>query len=62
MRGSPGIHGRKGPGCLFASGHLAPTVDTLECLASRAVFSCPLPSTVYALHSIGKCIAGGGPS
>jgi hypothetical protein len=34
-------------------------VDTFERFASRAVFSCPLPSMVYTLHYFGKSIALG---
>jgi hypothetical protein len=34
-----------------------PTVDTFEGFASRAAFSCPLPSMVYTLHYFGKSIA-----
>lgn len=44
-------------GCLFASGHLKPVVNTSMHSGLDSILSCPLPSSGYTLHLIGRSFA-----
>ena len=52
-----GLVHSKAMGCLFASGHSRPAVDTFKRLTSAAVLFRPLTSKAWAEHQIGKSIA-----